>query len=190
VTRGGNFDSASDGSSAAEAIVGQALEWLLRGGTWEGLARELAWEAVRSTGIELSCLAWLPELVEAQLSEHVDGLEFVLEDAGISAQADHLHQWPQDHVGAGAAATSAMQERAMEQVSYIYLKTLQWAVDLLTDRITRSPRSSVRPRLRGLRRDRPTEDLEVPAVVAKGLRQDWPRYGWPRPAEAQRPEAA
>jgi hypothetical protein len=166
------------------------LEWLLRGGTWEGLARELAWEAVRSTGIELSCLSWLPELVEAQLSEYLDGLEFGLEDAGNSARADHLHQWPHDHVGAEAAAISAMQERAMEQVSRVYLKTLQWAADLLTDRITRPPRSSVRPRLRALRRNRPPEELEVPAVVADGLLRDWPRYGWPWTAETQRPEAA
>ena len=78
----------------------------------------------------------------------------------------------------------------MEQVSRIYLTTLQWAADLLTDRIIRPPRSSTRPRLRALRRDRPPEELEVPALVADGLLQNWPRYGWPRPAETQRSEAA
>ncbi len=132
--------------------------------SWVRSSRSPNWEAVRSTGIELSCLAWLPELVEAQLSEYVDGLEFVLEDAAISAQAHHLHQWPHDHVGAGAAATSAMQERAMGSgLALLCASAASWAPQ-----------------------DRPPQDLEVPALVANGLLKDWPRYGWPPPAEAQR----
>ncbi len=176
----------------AEEIAAGALDWLLRGGTWEGLARELAWEAVRSTGVELSCLQWLPALIERHLSEYVDGLEFVLEGARGSARAEQFRDWPDDHAGAEAAATLAAHQKAAGEVSRIYLATLQWAADLLTDRLTRRPRSD-RPRLRPLRRERPPAELEVPALVADGLTQERPRYGWPMRASetsTRRPEAA
>jgi hypothetical protein len=180
------------GASTSEEIAARALERLLRGGTWEGLSRELAWEAVRSTGVELSCLEWLPGLLEGRLSEYVDGLQFVLEGARAAREAEHLRQWPHDHAGAEAAATLAADEKAAEELSRIYLQTLQWAADLLTDRVTHTPRSAG-TRFQALRRVRPPADLEVPGLVADGLMQERPRYGWPeRPSEtdARRPEAA
>jgi hypothetical protein len=176
----------------AEELAARALGWLLRGGTWEGLAHELAWEGVRSTGVELSCLEWLPGLIEAHLSEYVDGLEFVLEPVRASGRAEHLREWPHDYAGAEAAATRAADERAAQEVSRIYLTTLQWAADLLNDRLTRPP-SSGRPRLRALRRERPPAELEVPALVADGLTQGRPRYGWPKRVsdrDARRPRSA
>jgi hypothetical protein len=176
----------------AEELVERALRRLLRGGTWEALANELAWEAVRSTGVELSCLEWLPGLIEASLSERVDGLEFVLERARTSAWAEHLRAWPHDLAGAETAATLAADEEAAEQVSRLYLDVLEWASGLLGDRLTQAP-SSLRPRLPSLRRERPPADLEVPALVANSLIQKRPRYGWPnRPsnAGAERSEAA
>jgi hypothetical protein len=192
MTRGEDQESALIGAPTAEQIAGRALEWLLRGGTWEGLARELAWEAVRSTGVEMSCLEWLPDLIGTHLSEYVDGLEFVVESARASSRAEHFREWPNDNAGAEAAATLAADERAAEEVSRIYLKTLEWAAELLSDRMTRPP-SSQRPRLRALRRERPPADLEVPGLVADGLMQERPRYGWPgraRDDDARRPRAA
>ena len=192
MTRGEDQESAPMGAPTAEQIAGRALEWLLRGGTWEGLARELAWEAVRSTGVEMSCLEWLPGLIETHLSDYVDGLEFVVEGVRASSRAVHLREWPNDRAGAEAAAILAADEKAAEEVSRIYLKTLEWAADLLTDRMTRAP-SSQRPRLRALRRERPAADLEVPGLVADGLMQERPRYGWPERArddDARRPRAA
>jgi hypothetical protein len=183
---------ASAGPPTAEELVERALRRLLRGGTWQALAHELAWEAVRSTGVELSCLEWLPGLVEASLSERVDGLEFVLERARASAWAEHLRAWPRDLAGAETAATLAADEEAAQQVSRLYLDVLEWASGLLSDRLTQAP-SSLRPRLPSLRRERPPADPEVPALVADTLMQKRPRYGWPnRPsdADAERPEAA
>jgi hypothetical protein len=166
------------GAGTAEELAERALRRLLRGGTWEALANELAWEAVRATGAELSCLEWLPGLVEASLSERVDGLEFVLERARVSAWADHLRVWQHDVAGAETAATLAADEEAAQQVSRLYLDVLEWAVGLLSDRLTQAP-GSLRPRLPSLRRERPPADPEVPELVADSLSQKRPRYGWP-----------
>jgi hypothetical protein len=191
-SQGGSQPPPSMPAATAEELAERALKWLLRGGTWEALANELAWEAVRSTGVELSCLDWLPGLVEARLSQRVDGLEFVLERARASASAEHLREWPHDLAGAGAAATLAAEEEAAQQVSRIYLDVLEWAAALLSDRLAQTP-SSFRPRLPALRRERPPADLEVPTLVADGLTQERPRYGWPQRASdigARRPRAA
>jgi hypothetical protein len=187
----GSLLPALTGVPTAEDLAERALRRLLRGGTWEALANELAWEAVRSTGVELSCLEWLPRLVEANLSERVDGLEFVLERVRASAWAEHVREWPHDLAGAETAATLAADDEGTEQVSRLYLDMLEWASDLLSDRLAQTP-SSPRPRLPSLRRERPPADLEVPALVADGLTRKRPRYGWPnRPinAEAERSEA-
>lgn len=180
------------GAATAEELAERALRRLLRGGTWEALANELAWEAVRSTGVELSCLEWLSGLIEAGLSERVDGLEFVLERARVSAFAEHLRAWPHDLAGAETAATLAADEEAAQQVSRLYLDVLEWALELLSDRLTQAP-SSQRSRLPSLRRERPPADPEVPALVADCLTQKRPRYGWPNlpgNTDAERPEAA
>jgi hypothetical protein len=159
-----------------EDVAARAVRWLLRGGTWEGLANELAREAVRSSGVELSCLAWLADLIEARLVPQIDGLVSVLEPARASARAEHLREWPHDHGGADAVASLAADERAKEEVSRIYLGTLQWAADLIDDRLGSRSRS-LRP-LQALRHARPGAELEVPALVADGLTRH-PRYGWP-----------
>ena len=56
------------GASAAE-LSRRAVGRLLRGGTWQALAREVAWEAVRASGVEPGCLDWLTSLVEVRLAE-------------------------------------------------------------------------------------------------------------------------
>jgi hypothetical protein len=176
----------------AVELTERALQRLLRGGTWEALANELAWEAVRSTGAESSCLEWLPGLIEARLAEWVDGLQYVLEGARVSGWEEHLREWPRDLAGAETAATLAADEAGLLQVSRLYLETLEWALRLLNDRLAPAP-SSRRPGLRSLRRERPPAEPEVPALVADGLTRKRPRYGWPhRPgtAGANRPKAA
>jgi hypothetical protein len=162
------------------------VERLLRGGTWEALANELAWETVRSSGVELSCLDWLPELIEARLAEQIDGLEFILETTRALGRAEPLGEWPHDHGGADTAANLAADERAVQEVSRIYLNTLKWAADLIDQRLTNRSRCVLT-----LRRERPPADLEVPLLVAEGLTRHRPRYGWPtRPSTEDNPEAA
>jgi hypothetical protein len=170
------------GVPTAEEVVEGALVRLLRGGTWEGLANEIAWEAVRSTGAEPSCLEWLSGLVGAILSERVEGVEFVLEGARDSARTEHLREWPHDVVGAETAATLAAHEEADRRLSRLYLNVLEWAIDLLSGRLDDT----------SLRRERAPSDPEVPLVVADSLQGKRPRYGWPmrRRDSDKRPKAA
>jgi len=162
----------------AEELVGSALRRLLRGGTWEALAYELAWKSVRLTGAAPSCFEWLPALVEAHLSELVDGLEFTLERESRSAREEHLREWSHDYTGADTAALLAAQEEAERQVADLYLKVLEWTSALLSEHTSRSPNQ--RPaQLPGLCSEISPADLEVPELVADALDEPRPRYGWP-----------
>jgi len=179
------------GVPTGEELVAGALSRLLRGGTWEGLANELAWKAARSTGAELSCLEWLPELVEAALSERVDGLEFLLEPARHAGRTEHLDEWPHDLSGAEAAATLAASEEGERQVARLYVDVLEWASALLDERQAQ-PSSGRQSRVASSRTPPPIE-LGVPALVTDSLSRKRTRYGWPNradDAEAGRPEAA
>ena len=121
----------------------RAVERLLRGGTWPGLAREIAWEAVRSSGVEPRCLDWLTSLVEGQLAARVD------------AFAD--------------AAPAGASDEAAEVLSRAYVEVLEWAVGLLDDRAAARRTKAERPRLAPLRRLRARSAVEVPSLVAKDL---------------------
>ena len=181
---------ATAGAPTAEEIVEHALVRLLRGGTWEGLANEIAWEAARSTGAEPSCLEWLPGLVEANLSEWIDGVEFTLDGARASAREEHLREYPHDEAGAETAATLAAHDEADQRLGRLYVDVLEWAITLLGNRLEdRSPRTG-RPTLR---RERVPSDPEVPLLVADALATERPRYGWPkrfRDRGLERPKAA
>ena len=188
---GGRLLPVLPGVPTGEEVVAGALSRLLRGGTWEGLANELAWKAARSTGAELSCLEWLPELVEAALSERVDGLEFMLERERHAAWAEHLREWPHDLSGAETAATLAASEEGERQVARLYIDVLEWASALLDDRLAQ-PSSRRQSRVASFRTPPPTE-LGVPALVTDSLSRKRTRYGWPNradDADAGRPEAA
>ena len=188
---GGRLLPGSPGVPTGEEVVAGALSRLLRGGTWEGLANELAWKAARSTGAELSCLQWLPELIEATLSERVDGLEFMLERERQAAWAEHLREWPRNHSGAETAATLAASEEGERQVARIYIDVLEWASALLDERLAQPP-SRRQSRVASFCRPPPT-DLGVPALVTDSLSRKRTRYGWPHradDADAGRPEAA
>ena len=57
----------------AEGAVAEAVRMLCRGGTWEGVARELAWRAVTAGGRELRALeGTAARSPEAKLAAHID----------------------------------------------------------------------------------------------------------------------
>ena len=65
----------SAGVSTGKELAERALRRLLRGGTIEALAREMAGAAVRSTGADPSCLDWLADALEVRLADHVNRLD-------------------------------------------------------------------------------------------------------------------
>jgi hypothetical protein len=167
-----------------EELIGRALERLLRGGTWEGVANEIAWKAVNATGARCGCVEWLSGLVEAHLSERVDGLVFALEPECRAARESHLRRWPHDLAGAETAVCMAGEEAARQQISRLYVEVLEWACGLLEDRIAREP-TSLRSRLRSLRSGGPPAETQLPEPVAEGLTAP-PRYGWQsRPSDGE-----
>jgi len=169
------------GVPTAEEVVERALVRLLRGGTWEALANEIAWEAVRSTGAEPTCLEWLPGLVGTNLSERIDGLEFQLDGARAAARTEHLREWPHDVAGAETAATLAAHEDAERRLGRLYLDVLELAISILSVRLDDT----------SLRREREPSDPEVPLLVADSLAGARPSYGWPkRERDDQRRRAA
>jgi hypothetical protein len=137
-------DDAPPALSAAE-LSRRAVGRLLRGGTWQALAREGAWEAVRASGVEPGCLDWLTSLVEMRLAECVDGL--------------------------AAAVPVGAPEEAAEILSRAYLEVVEWAVGVLDDRAAMRSARVGRPRLAPLRRLRPRSDVEVPPLVAEDLQR-------------------
>ena len=94
-----------------------AFRRFLRGASWQALACEIAWTAVRRTGADHSCLDWLTGLVEAKLAEHVDRLASHLE--GALVEGEPLWELPDVELG-----------RAYSEIT-------RWAVELLEPRPAR-----------------------------------------------------
>jgi hypothetical protein len=164
------------GIPTAKELTERALRRLLRGGTIEALAREMAWAAVRSTGANASSLDRLAEALELRLAEDVDRLQTLVQRAGASAKAEHLQRWASDLSGAQTAAVCAGQDEAEEALSRLYVDVLDWACDLLGKRCQKQ---RVSRGLRQLRPARPPAKVELPALVAEGLRRRHEPFGWP-----------
>jgi hypothetical protein len=163
----------------AKELTERALRRLMRGGTIEALAREMAWAAVRSTGAEASCLDWLADALELRLAHHVNRLEALVKRAGASAKAEYLQHWANDLIGAETAASCAGQDEAEQALSRLYVDVLDSACDLLSHRFHKQ---RLFRGLRDLRPARPPAEVELPALVAEALRRRHDRFGWPTPA--------
>lgn len=158
---------------APEDLAGRALTWFLRGGTWQALARELAWHAAQATGGDLRTIEWLTPLLETRLAEAVDGLAYDVDMASAAARRDHIDAWPHDVEGADTAATLDGYEAAVERLSTLYVGELDWAIALVeARRASRVPATA--------RRRRRPRDVEIPVEVAREVSRDRRRFGWPR----------
>jgi hypothetical protein len=175
---GGARGSASAGWAVTE-LTEEALRSFLRGGTWPGLGREIAWQAVLATGAEHACLDWLTGLVEERLAERVDGLAFLVARACAAAGAEHLRIWPHDLAGGETAALLEGQEEAAHALGALYMEVLDWASDLLSTRL-HCDRRGQRPRLPPPKQTRSPAEVEPPNLVADALDLPRDRFGWPR----------
>ena len=154
--------------STPEETAALALRWFLRGGGWEVLVRELAWAAVRATGGEQRSIEWLTPLVEARLAERIDVLEFVVDRASTIARQAQVLGRPHDLEGAETHALLDGYEEALQTFCRHYFEVLEWAADLISERIGGSERRSKRFRV-PLRRRRPPADLDIPLIFAEEL---------------------
>jgi hypothetical protein len=116
-------------------LVSTALQSFLRGGTFPGLAREVAWTAARSAGASAACLDWLTPLVSQPLARGLEGLEFQVDRASAAAREEHLRAWPHDLVGADLAARLAGEEEATRALTSLRAEVVKWATELLEDRL-------------------------------------------------------
>jgi hypothetical protein len=136
-----------------EDLARRALTWFLRGGTWQALARELAWTAVQSAGANYATIEWLTPLVEARLAVAVDGLEFQVDMTCVRAARPHGAR----HDAASAEGCAA----AVQRLSRLYRDELEWAAGLIAQRLE----TGGRPRRNSpftVRRRRPPAEVEIP----------------------------
>jgi hypothetical protein len=162
-----------------EEIVERVLRRFLRGGTWQALAREIAWHALRTTNADHTRLDALTSVVEAKLAEMVDGLDSTVETVCVAATVDHLQAWPHDREGAETIAVLDGDEEGLRVLGRVYVDVLEWAVDVIGERQRRDGLSGhgwLRPPSSGAHRSK----LELPALVVQQLKPRLARFGWPR----------
>ena len=167
------------GRQALEEVIERALRRFLRGGTWPGIAREIAWHALRATRADHTRLDGLTVLVEAKLAQTIDGLHTRVESIWIAATEDHLRSWPHDREGAERIALLDGYEEAMRVLSRQYVEVLEWSVTVIGER----QGLNGRPGSRWLRlgaSDAQLSKVELPALVVQGLRRRIAPFGWSR----------
>jgi hypothetical protein len=151
--------------TAPEDLARLALWWFLRGGTWPGLAREVAWTAVQAAGADYATIEWLTPLVEERLAETVDGLEYTVDIASVRARARHVCRRPDDCEGADTAAIRDGYDAAVQRLSARYLDAVEWAVDVIADRLDSATRRKRYSRF-AVGRRRASSNPESPLDVA------------------------
>jgi hypothetical protein len=156
---------------APEDLARRALQWFLRGGTWQGLAREAAWTAVQAAGANYATIEWLTPLVEERLADTVDGLEYAVDIASVRARGQYVRRRPDDLEGAETAAIRDGYDAAVQRLSAHYLDAVEWAADLIAERLDSATRRK-RYSPFAVRRRRAPVDPESSRDVASELVRD------------------
>jgi hypothetical protein len=108
----------------AEEALGGAVRRLCRGGTWEALARELAWRAVTGGHRDARMVEGLAETAEAMLAAAIDDALWQVERAAIDGRDGLLARRPGDVEAAVAAARLDAEEEAECLVAAAYERVL------------------------------------------------------------------
>jgi hypothetical protein len=167
------------GRQALEEVAEQALRRFLRGGTWPALAREIAWHALRTSEADYRRLDDLTALVEAKLTQAIDGLQPTLESVWIAASYDHLRSWPHDREGAETIALFDGYEEAMRVLSRQYIDVLEWSITVIRESQELDGQSGSQW-LRLGASDAQLSKVNLPALVVQGLRRRIATFGWSR----------
>jgi hypothetical protein len=114
---------AASSEQIAEDALGEVLRRLCRG-SWQGIARELAWRAVVGGSRDPRAVEYLAEAAEAMLASLVDDALWEVERSAICAWEEHLEEHPGDTRGALAVARLDAGEEAAGLVASAYDKVL------------------------------------------------------------------
>jgi hypothetical protein len=108
----------------AEEALAEALRRRCRGGSWQGLARELAWRAVTGGHRDARSVEALSASAEAMLASAIDEALWEVERDAIRSWQEYLEERPDDGDGALAAARLDAGEEATRLVEAAYGRVL------------------------------------------------------------------
>jgi len=109
---------------AEEALAG-AVRRLCRGGTWQALARELAWRAVTGGLRDARMVEGFAESAEGMLAVAIDDALWKVEHAAIEGRDGMLTRRPGDLDAALTAARLDAEEEAESLVAAAYDRVLE-----------------------------------------------------------------
>jgi hypothetical protein len=117
------FSQSISSEEVAERALSEALVRLCRG-SWQGLARELAWRAVTGGGRDPRMVEYLSDSAERMLATLIDEALWEVERTAICAWEEHLADHSGDRKGALAVAKLDAGEEAERLVAAAYDRVL------------------------------------------------------------------
>jgi hypothetical protein len=114
----------STGRIAEDALAG-AVRRLCRGGSWQGLARELAWRAVTDGYRDARMVDGLAASAEAMLATEIDEALWQVEHAAIRGRDELLVERPGDLAAGLTAARVDAGEEAERLIAAAYERVLE-----------------------------------------------------------------
>jgi hypothetical protein len=113
------------GAEIAEEALAGAFRRLCRGGSWQGVARELAWRAVIGGRRDPRRVEALSDCAEAMMAPLIDEALWQVEQSALRSGREYLEQRPGDRAGALAAARLDASEEAERLVAEAYASVLE-----------------------------------------------------------------
>jgi hypothetical protein len=104
----------------AEEALAEALRRLCRGGSWQGVTREIAWRAVTGGHRDPRSVEPLAEAAEAMLAPLIDEALWEVEQRVLASREEYLDARPRDEAGALTAARLDAGEEAKRLVAEAY----------------------------------------------------------------------
>jgi hypothetical protein len=112
------------GEQIAENALAETLRRLCRGGSWQAIAREIAWRAVTGGNRDPRSVEHLSQAAESMLATLIDEALWEVERAAICTWEEYLEERPRDAAGALAAATLDAGEEAERLIGDAYGEVL------------------------------------------------------------------
>jgi len=108
---------------ASEAVA-EAVRRTCRGGTWQALAREIAWRAITGGYRDPRSVDALAESAEAMLAASIDQALWTVEKSALDAWDEFVGEHGGDEQGGLAAARLDAREEADRLVAAAYARAL------------------------------------------------------------------